>query len=104
MPDVTPEAVTAAVEAIQRKVMSDPGFRGDVESDDYYRVALEAAAPIIRAAEQARIRARLVTCRDCGQQHEFGATEDHPNRAPWRPRDDGALGFLDELLGDGELP
>ena len=53
---VPPEAIDAAVEAIQRKVMSDPGFRGEVESDDYYRVALEAAAPHIRAQVYAEIR------------------------------------------------
>ena len=62
------------------------------------------AAPHIRAAERERIRARLVTCRDCGEAHEFGAESDHPDRAPWRARGKDALGFLDELLGDGPLP
>ena len=52
-----PEAVTAAAEAIERELMSDTFYAGHVESDEALaRVALEAAAPHIRAQVHAEIR------------------------------------------------
>jgi formylmethanofuran dehydrogenase subunit E len=68
------------------------------------RFAWETAAVAVAEAERARIRQRLVGCPQCGEIHTEGREADHPNKAPWRPRDPGALPFLDELLGDGPLP
>ena len=67
-------------------------------------VTVAAAAPFVAAGERERIRQRLVACPQCGKIHTEDREADHPNKAPWRPRDPGALAFLDELLGDGPLP
>ena len=57
MTAVPPEAVDAAVAAIERALMSGTLYAASVvESDAYYRVALEAAAPHIRAQVYAEIR------------------------------------------------
>ena len=65
---------------------------------------LERTAALVRAAERARIRQRLVGCPECGEIHREGREADHPNKAPWRSAGPNALAFLDELLGDGPLP
>ena len=50
MPDIAPEAVTAASEAIERELMSGRFCAGHIDSDDVLaRVALEAAEPRILA-------------------------------------------------------
>lgn len=50
-----PEAVQAAAEAISRELISGNDVLGWMDSDDVLaRVALEAAAPLIRAAERER--------------------------------------------------
>ena len=69
MTAVPPEAVDAAVAAIERALMSGTLYAASVvESDAYYRVALEAAAPHIRKPiEEQRVLSAIFACNsaDC---------------------------------------
>jgi hypothetical protein len=54
---IPPEAISAAAEAITRELMSGKDYSLAIDSDEALaKAALEAAAPLIAAAERDRIR------------------------------------------------
>ena len=93
MPDIPPEAVAAAVAAIEREVMLGTLYAdAAVESDDYYRLVLEAAAPHIRAQVYAEIRQLAITEADRLRGGNFGP----------RTADVKALSDFADLIPGGE--
>ena len=89
MPDIPPEAVADAAEAIERELMSGRFCAGHVDSDEVLALAaLEAAAPHIRAQVYAEIRQLAITDVERSVKAGFDAT--------------ALIRFVADLIGGGE--